>query len=163
MRPFALGHRLMLEQIENGFTSGIFPAFADLVSGAFICAHTWEENLKLNASTWRRWLRLKVWGVFAGKFDVPTAMLAFHGYVRDGDVFPETRDTPGEMRQLSAPRLARLYLFLRAHGFSESEAMNLPMNAANILYAAKAEQEGKIDLISDTFREMVRASQGRAA
>lgn len=162
MRPFSLGHRLMLEECDSSFVLGEFPTYADLVAGAFICAHTWRENQMLMRSSFRRWLRLRTWGLFAGRFDVPAALLAFHAYVRDGAEFPEVVEKPGEMKPLAMPHSARLYLFLRGHGFSEAEAMDMPLRAANVLYCAGAEQDGRLELVTDTFKEMVRRSQGVA-
>ena len=163
MRPFSLGHRLMLEQIESSFVCGTFPGYGDLIATAFICAHSWEENQKLMRSPLRRWLTLRVWGALAGKFNIPAAILALHAYVRDGSEFPEVQEKPGEMRQLAMPHAARLYLFLRRSGFGDVEAMNVPLAVANMLYAADAEQAGRMDFVTDTFKEMIRASQGGAA
>ena len=154
----------MLEQIESGFVGAAFPSYADLISSAFICAHSWKENQSLMRSPVRRWLLLKTWGLLAGRFNVPSAMVSLHSYIRDGDVFPEVQQkASNEMRQLAAPRLARLYLFLRSKGFSEAEAMDLPLNVANMLYCTDAEQVGRLDLVTDTFKEMVRLSQGGIA
>jgi len=164
MRPFGLGHRLLLEQIESGFVGQSFPTYADLISGAFICAHSWAENQLLLRSPFRRWLMLKTWGLLAGRFNVPAAMVSFHAYARDGDTFPEVQQKPSsEVRQLASPRLARLYLFLRSKGFSEQETMDMPLNVANLLYCTDAEQEGRLDLVTDTFKEMIRLSQGGLA
>lgn len=151
----------MLEEVGSSFASGTFPGYDDLVAGAFVCAHTWEENQMLLRSPFRRWLRLRTWGVFAGKFDVPAAVLAFHAYVRDGAEFPDVVSKPGEMKALAMPHLARLYLFLRGNGFSETEAMNMPLRVANLLYCAEAEQAGRLELVTDTFKEMVRRGQGQ--
>ena len=163
MRPFALGHRLLLEQIQSSFVCGTFPGYGDLISTAFICAHTWRENQKLMRSPLRRWFTLRIWGIFAGKFNIPVAILALHRYVKDGSDYPEVQEKPGDMKQLAMPHLARLYLFLRTHGFGEHEAMDMPLVAANILYCAEAEQAGRLDMVTDTFKDMVRASQGGGA
>lgn len=163
MLPFSLGHRILLEQIESSFVCGVFPSFDDLISSAFICAHTWEENQKMLRSPFRRLLTLKVWGWLAGKFNIPTAIMALHKYIQDGNEFPEVREKPGEMRMLAMPHLARLYLFLRSNGFSESETMNMPLLLANLLYCTDAEQDGRLEMITDVFKETIRRSQGAKA
>ncbi len=167
MKPYALCHSLILAQIDSAFTSNRFPIFEDLIAAAFVCAHSWEENNRLLRSHFRRWIRLKLWGAMAGKFNIAAATVSMLQYVSTGDVYPDTeppKDTES-MRELSAPHSARLYLFLRASGFSESEAWNMPLNAANWLHAAKAEEEGKITLMSSKrrkFLEIARQERLRA-
>ena len=169
MRPFALGHKLLLTQIDSAFvTRDRVPMFDDLIASAFICAHTWEENQKLIRSTFKRWLTLKVWGLLAGKFDIPQAQVDMMAYVLSGDDFPETEppDNDQSVRELAAPPSARVYVFLRGLGLTDSEAMNMPCTAANWMMAAKLEEDGKITLLSRrrrAFLEMARQENERAA
>lgn len=162
MRPFSVGHSLLLEQIESSFVCGTFPTYDDLVSTAFICAHDWRENKKLLRSPLRRWMTCWLWGKLAGNFDIAKAVIELHQYIQDGNEFPEVRKKDG-MRSLSMPHSARLYTFLRGLGMGEDESMNFPMRAANILYCAEQEQTGRLELLADSFKEMIRASQGGKA
>ena len=72
----------------------------------------------------------------------------------------DQQEHSGGMRELGAPESARLYLFLRSRGFVEQDALNLPLNAAQWLYAAEMEIEGKIDLVGPSLTEAIRRSQG---
>ncbi len=168
MKPYALGHSALLTSINSAFVCGQFPSFEELIAAAFICSHSWEENQKLLRSRFRRWLILKTWGLFAGKFDIPSATVSMLQYIQTGDTYPETEppERSETMRELSAPALARLYLFLRRSGFSESEAWNMPCNAVNWMHAACSEEDGKISLMSRkrrSFLEMARKEREAAA
>lgn len=168
MRPFSIGHRLILTQIDSAFVAGRVPLYEDLIASVFVCAWSWEENQRLAASPRRRWLHFKLWGLLAGRFDIPGAMLAFLNYIRTGDVFPETNspDSDSTTRELGSDQLARLYLFLRSSGFDDSSTWNMPINAANAMHAAKLEEDGKLSLIGPSRRallDLVRKQQGVAA
>lgn len=162
MQPFSLGHRLLLEQIGSAFAAlDRFPLFDDLIASAFICAHSWEENKRLRKSRFGRWMRLKIWGSLAGKFNIPLATIQFTQYAQDALRPPyDQQEHAGGMRELGAPESARLYLFLRGRGFSEAEAMDIPLTAAHWLYAAEMEIQGKIDLVGPTLCEAIRRAQG---
>lgn len=167
MKPYSLGHSVILSQIDSGFTAGRFPTFEDLIAAAFVCAHSWEENNRLLRSPFRRWLRLKLWGALAGRFDIVAATVSMLQYVTAGDVYPDTEPPkdPEAVRELAAPHSARIYLFLRSSGFSESAAWNMPCNVANWLHAARAEEDGKITLMSRqrrAFLEIARRERERA-
>lgn len=166
MRPFTLGHSALLHQIDSAFVNGTFPHFAELLAAALICAHTWEENRRMGRI--RRLLTMWVWGRLAGKFDVPNATIAMFQHIRSGDEYPETEppEKPEAVRELAAPPVTRIYTFLRASGFSESEAWNMPLNAANWMHASVMEEEGKITLLSSrrrAFLEMARRERELAA
>lgn len=160
LRPFSLGHKLLLQDMDSAFVTGRFPGHEDLIAAACVCAHTWEENLRLRESRLRRWLLLKTWGLLAGKFDIIAATATLLYYVRSSDYFPETEPPPrNSCRELSSPYEARLYLLLRGLGFSESEAMNMPLAAANLLYASEGETEGKIQLVHERTHAVIRAAK----
>lgn len=42
LRPFALGHALLLHRIESAFVLGGRPSFEDLALSVLICAHDWS-------------------------------------------------------------------------------------------------------------------------
>lgn len=152
MQPYSLGHHLLLSHFRSAFvTREGFPQFEDLIAGAFVCANTWEENQKLLRAPFRRWFTLKVWGLFAGKFDVARAIVALSRYIADGERYPVEIENPTSdqsSRQLYAPTSARLYRFLRASGFTETEAMNMPLPVAKFMDAATAEEAGTLEIQS---------------
>lgn len=141
--PFSLGHWLMLRATQSRYARGEFPLYEDLIAGAFICAHTWEENQKLLRSPLRRWLKLKLWGALAGKFDVVSAMLALSWHVKQGTQLPEQAKSKGiSVRYLISEWDTRLFSHLLSLGYSESEALNMPLMKANALFVAYLEESG---------------------
>lgn len=141
MIPFSLGHLLLLRRMRNRFVTGEIPVFEDLVSAAFICAHTWEENRKLWRSPLRRWLLLKTWGLLAGKFDILENIVAMKAYVSVSERTPEQRKGAGGSREIFAEWETRLFNFLLSIGYSESEALNLTLCRANLMFCAHLESE----------------------
>jgi hypothetical protein len=144
--PFSVGHELLLRKIGNAFVVGGFPTYEHLVSAAFICAHTWEENQKLLRSRARRWLTLRAWGMAAGKFDVAAQTVALFDYIRHAREIPETKPAKGSgVRHLVSEWDARLFAYLRLIGYSDSEILNMPLQRANLLFVAHLEEAGLME------------------
>lgn len=161
MRPYALAHRVWLAGFNSPFVVGGFPIFDDLLLGTIVCAQTWEENQKFFASRWRQWSTMKIWGLFNRRFDIPRSIVALKTYLDRSDVFPETEKGEGKTRELGTANSARLYAFLRSSGFSESEAWNMPLSVANILHAARLEEDGKLELVSGSRKALLDRLQKR--
>lgn len=159
MRPFSLGHHLLLEHERSPFViGGSFPSYADLIAAAFTCAHTWEENLALRRSPRRMKLRAWVWGRLAGNFDVAVEILHINQYIRDAEIIPEQRKSkPGTSRYLFSDWPTRLLAHLLSLGYSESEALNLPLAQANRLFVAHLEVNGMADFVSERDDPITRA------
>lgn len=141
MKPFSLGHSLLLWRIRNRFATRETPAFEDLVSAAFICAHSWEENQKLLRSPFRRWLTLKIWGLMAGKFDVAENIVSMQAYLNEANRIPEQRKGRGGTRELFADWYTRLFNYLRFIGYDDSQILNMPIARANLMFCAWLEHE----------------------
>lgn len=143
LQPFTFGHWLLLRATGSRFSTGEFPLYEDLIAGAFICAHTWEENQALLRSPLRRWLRLKVWGWLAGRFDVVKELVTLAAHVRDGAELPEqAKARGGGVRYLISEWDTRLFAHLLSLGYSESAALNMPLMKANKLFVAYLEESG---------------------
>lgn len=163
LNAYSLGHRLFLKHIDSAFVAGRFPTYEDLISAALICSNSWEENLSLFNFPLRLWIRLKIWGLLAGKFNVAMATIIFQDYVMQSDFFPEIEQPPANAcREISSPFEARLYLFLRRSGINESEAMNMPIGMANALFVTDAEDRDRLKLIADRTRDLIRAAKEMA-
>ena len=150
MQPYCLGHHLRLTAAESPFVTGKgFPGYEDLILAALICAHTWDEGEQLLRSRWRMWFTLKVWGFFAGNFDVLESLAAMAKHVRESLQIPETKtQKKGSVRHLFSDWETRLYTFLRSHGLSHVEAMNTPMTIANLMFCAHMEETGGMEFKS---------------
>jgi hypothetical protein len=161
LQPFSLGHLFILKELGNPviYHNG-FPTYEHLIAAAIVCAHTWEENQKLLRSRFRRWLIAKVWGLFAGKFDIAKETVRLKAYVINGMDFPEIKPPKrNSCRHLFSDDDTRLYSFLRLR-MTHSEAMNFPLRAANLMWSAHLEESGLLELKSqrdyDIEEKMIR-------
>jgi hypothetical protein len=162
LQPYALGHRVLLHAIGSGFVVGDrVPTFDDLISSVWICAHTWEENISLLRSPIRNWLHIKTWGLFKRRFDIVAEMATFARYIRESDTFPEV-DAPKDPVKLESAWTARLEVFLRSRGFTESEAMNMPIAKGGALYAADNEEQGRIKLMPEQTKTLIEMAKEMA-
>ena len=144
--PFSLGHLLILEHCGSGFVNEQDVTFCDLIEAAFVCAHTWEQNLSLARKPFRRWLRLKAWGIFAGKFNIAIAERAMRLHIETARSIPsQKRPQSGACRYLASEWTTRLYKFLRANGIAHSEALNMPLCIAQKMLVAELEETEKAE------------------
>lgn len=150
MLPYSFGHHLRLQSIASPFLFGGLPSYEDLIAAAFICAHTEEENVRLMRSRCRAWLYLKVWGLLAGKFDIIESMAAMSQHVRTATEIPATKTQRGaKVKTLFSSWETRLYSFLRSIGYGHTEAMNVPMQVAHLLFCANLEERGAVEFKTD--------------
>jgi hypothetical protein len=146
--PFSLGHLLMLHKLENRFVVGGFPHYEDLISAAFVCAHTWEENQRL-VNSWRaRWI-LWAWGKMAGRFEIPSQIITLHQAIRSAVEMPRQRKTSrGGTRGIISEWETRMFHQLRVLGYSDSEILNMPYARAQKLFIAHLEETDAMKFMS---------------
>lgn len=143
LQPYSLGHYFILRAMGNSFAVCGFPLYADLISAAFVCAHTWEENQKLLRSRWRRSMRLRVWGILAGKFNIIAQSAILFSHIYESSKLPETASNGG-VRHLLSEWHTRLFVYLRGIGYSDSQILNMPLATAQTLFIAYLEDEDKV-------------------
>lgn len=148
LKPFTLGHLLLLRRIRNSYVLGEYPQYQDLISAALICTHTWEENLKLLSSPLRRWLTMKLWGLLAGKFNVAVQTIVLLQHIQHGQEMADIKRTTGGVRYLVSEWETRLYAYLRTLHYTESEILNMPLRLANMLFVTHLEEDGLMDFRS---------------
>ncbi len=151
LRPYSLGHHIALHAYDSSFTQGR-PRFEDLVLGVFICSQTWA-GWEAWRSSWKLPIMFKIWGWFAGKFDVRAEGERFSAYITQSSETPEVA-IPAKGRALSAPWESRLTLFLIKHlRLTYEQAMDFPIALAWQHYTAHGELDGSITLLSDADKE----------
>jgi hypothetical protein len=162
LRPYSVGHEILLQRHENVFRSG---AAADdltirihLFMGVFLCCQTWAENM---AATQDDSIHKKIlkWQKRCGKFSLIEKSEVFAKYISAGwplmfasspvkQKHSRPTPTPG------APLLAMLQLFqLRRLGLSVNDAMDMPISNAWNLFLTHAEQEGAVRIYSQADKE----------
>lgn len=101
-------------------------------------------------NTWRAAFFCKIWRRCVGKkMDLGYELAKFKAYREHGSWFPDT-NIPDKLKDLATPWPIRLLaqLMERFH-MSEKEAMATPMRIATVLYCARAEMAGEIELFTE--------------
>jgi hypothetical protein len=141
LKPFSLGHLLLLRHLDSAFVTGGQKTYNDFLTAVFVCAHSWEENQKILRSRFRQWLQVKVWSAFAGNFNIPVQADILSNYIAAARETPEQRaGKPGATRYLVSEWEARIYKFLRWVGCSNIEALDMPLAVAQAMFIAELEE-----------------------
>ena len=184
LRPFSLGHLILLHRVDSAFVRGGTPDFEDLALSVYLCAHTYEDGLdalsdprvpgfmarwakRLTAPTWRH--RLPKWMPFA-KAPKPLDMDGhcdnFRQYLSDAFAQPTFSFDPNKTRSISAPGPAVLHsTLLFGTGLSESEILNRPYALSVYDWLTRKNMEGHIEFIDqeeiDKSMEVAKALHNR--
>lgn len=161
LRPYSIGHELLLRRLESPFISGGGVGIADLIHAVLICSLDYRHGLKaLECGTGTR-LFMRLWRVTIWTLNAPAEIQAFEDYREDGLWCPDLK-IPTVGRDINSPRLFRLMGSLMADfGFTEEAALNCPIAKANAYFCARGDENGTVDLFSprdqalfDKLREM---------
>lgn len=143
LRPFSLGHVLLLHRVKSAFLvpSEGAPSYSDLAISVLICAQTYEENLAtFNDPTlpdfmrkWHDritgadsiWCRLGLRNV--SHIDLSQKCAEFADYIRAGSKVPDYDFNPGDFQEMACPSVEIIKVTLmRDMHFSEREIMDRP-------------------------------------
>lgn len=140
--PLSIGQLLTLRFVGSSFL-GFEPKLADLPITAFICAHTWEENQKRLRSPRYSAAMMTLWGVMTRRHNKRENAEALHQYITAQMELPETKRARGGggVKYLLSEWEVRLFAHLRTLGYSDSEALNMPLARAHILFVAQLEKD----------------------
>jgi hypothetical protein len=142
MRPFSLGHYLLLSHERSPFVSdGALPLFGDLIYAAFVCRHGWRDNLALRRSRFGRLVILRTWGLLMRRFNIAEEIARMALYVRGAMEMPPVKETDNG-RYLFSDWSTRVFAHLLSLGYTEAQAMDTPLAVANRLFIAHIEQAG---------------------
>lgn len=128
LRPFSLGHHLMMATISLPFAENPHAECNDdqFLRAVFVCAHTYEETLEGHLSgEWagacEDWMRK----VRRSKQDIGAALDVFRLHLKDGYRHPPVwRHVSKDAVALTAPWEMVLKCRLVQAGFSQSEVLN---------------------------------------
>lgn len=161
LRPFCIGHAVLLQRLSNPFWVSGQADVDDLVMAAMICSGTYEDGLakitkgpgfitQCHLAGVRALLR-----VSPQRFNIRVGLMA--SYVRDAtsagpDVWEDAAEDP--RRSAGMQPLVSSYMALMRSGLSSTEAMNLPLGQALWLVVADACTHGRARVVSDNDRKM---------
>lgn len=154
LRPFSLGHLLILERIECGYITGEDPKFEDLILGVLFCSMTWEEGCALLddprfpkiVGRWSRKINRTWFGMFPRGFNIIEKARLFVEYLEAGMQRAKAFVKEGASDQaISSPPEQMMKVVLMAElGFTESEIMNRPLRLCWRDYITVAERSGRV-------------------
>lgn len=177
LRPFSLGHLILLQRLECAFVTGAEPTLNDLVCGVFVCAQTWEDNAAwLHTGTVRRefgplsWRESKDrfmarWQRKLGLFDFDGRSAAFGRYLHEGSAPPEYDFNPGNSQPVECPtaQIVKIHL-LRYTSLTESEILNRPWALCQWDYISLKALDGHVRFVShENLTEQRKAADAFAA
>jgi hypothetical protein len=174
LRPFALGHVLILHRFESPLVGDISTAIsADLLFAVFVCSRTYENALDaLNdprlfdwIADWSRKLcrpniQQRIGLAAPAAIDWPEKFKAFAQYMVEGSKYPafsvSMEQRPAEM-SIPLIQIVRCVLLSKT-SLTETEIMNRPWGQALTDYITIRAMEGAVqivdaDAIQDAFKQ----------
>ena len=172
LRPFSLGHLILLSHLGNRFVVGDgAPNLLDLIQGAFVCSRPFAQaQAAVRGPVFRKWLRrclVHLWGrqclVRIGflplySVSVPRMVQTFSDYVAAHCHGPEV--APNDARHMDRPQpgtpflqFVRVTLMARLN-YSRTEVMDVPWCEALHDVFAYWELDGRTHLVSDRDRDL---------
>jgi hypothetical protein len=164
LKPFSLGHRMLLLRKRSPFLLGDrHPTLDDLLLGVIVCAHDYDQaqaellkpHEEFNVDI-TRWLQLCE--KHDPGFDPAPIVLAFYDYLIDGSKRPQFKKVGRRRKGIEpgAPKVAQLLATLigKLH-FTRTEALNCPYGLAQWLYLTYWEGEGRIVIEDAHFQHSI--------
>ena len=162
LKPFTLGHQLLLEYFGSGFALGSdeSPTYEDLLISVFLCSYSYEDALKKLESRWLV-LQLKLWSWFCGNFDVGEAIEFFQRYIgahtKEPDFWVTQKSGPSHS---GIPFIQFLKVKLEQElGYTEQQALDTPYQIAVWNYLTFLEHKGVIRFFNSEDFDLLEASQ----
>lgn len=160
LKPFCIGHYLHMSRFNVAFVSDEDePAtFNDLVLGVLICSKTYEEFLEfLNQPDTEE--QITKWGQECQLFDMAEKVALFSKYIADGSVMPKFWEEESG-RPSGAHWTQSVKLILTSElGYTNSEAINLPLPQAFLDFFKFCEGKGTVRLLTEAEIEMIEAAK----
>jgi hypothetical protein len=151
LRPFSIGHALLLRRFEAEGAD-----VESLLFGVLVCARDYNGALDLLLSPRR--LALECWKLglrvrFSGT-SLFEAINMFRQYVKNGSDHVEFYDDGKERRRIAAPPVAIVKVFLqRELGLSENDALNMPLGKGISEMLIARAMAGDCELIDEQERQ----------
>lgn len=151
LKPFSIGHEILLQNQRNAFAVLDEKEFSELsaseqrlsvIRAILICCQTWEENKHPH-----KWMRLWSWRVKRENFEL--AIADFRNYRYSGSSFPRFSESAEkeEGRKLGGSMLASV---LKCVNFD----YDFPYGAALHIYFSHAEKTGGCSIENDAERQL---------
>jgi hypothetical protein len=127
LKPFSLGHYLLLARFNCAYVTGATPTLGDLVLGALVCSQTYADALDFLSGDWQQ--DVQKWDVKLTRQNVDwkSRVTLLADYIRAGMVTPAYSATEGGSSPSGAPWTELLRVGLLEMGLTEEEVLNRPL------------------------------------
>lgn len=147
LKPFCLGHYYTLRRFGCAFVSDdeTEATLDDLILAVLVCSQTWEGFFELmEASNFKE--QIKRWGEEIGlDFDIAEKVQLMNAYLEKAFRVPVVLFT-GDSKPSGAHWSMSLKSSLLQMGYTQSEAMNLPLSEAFAMFYKRAEDMGILEI-----------------
>lgn len=154
LRPFSLGHWLILQRADSPFVSGSTPEVVDVIFAVLVCSLTFEEAASaLDSEEFGK--QIVRWVKTLRKLNFIDKLHEFQRYWFYGNQIPSYSTTKEEMGEWSGtPWPQRLKIVLMSElGFSESDVLNRPLRMCWWDYLCFEERRGNVTVLSEDIQE----------
>ena len=160
LRPFSLGHYLLLTRLDCAFVSeDKEPLLGDLLLGLLVCGNTFEGAQEL-LRRGERGEDIKAWAENVGEFEADEKAKLFAEYINAALAMPKFWVKPGESsggEKAGAPWPQAMRVKLISEGgFTPTAVMNQPLGQTWWDYLTLNELKGALKINDDTTSELLR-------
>lgn len=164
LKPYSLGHQILLERVRSPILAGSAFTFGDLLVAVSICSRDFNGAVKWledGGTASLKWWGFKVWlGIHLGTANLARALQTFRTYLRNGSLCPTPLyDTNARVKRLEVPLAALALQSLVKGGFSLSDAYNVNYGLALWLYCIACATDGDAEIVGEEWRKEVNELQ----
>lgn len=154
LKPFSLGHLLLLQRIGNAFVTPNAPfTVGDLITGIVVCSRDYADAVKA-LDSWRASWHAKTlgWRVRLSGVALIDCVSAFRKYIEDGSKSPSYVPPKQSGKRIAAPlpMLVKVYLQSRLN-YTPEQALNAPWCSALHEYAISLAIDDRLELVDDDY------------
>lgn len=162
LKPFSLGHALLLQRIESPFSFDVKkgpPGRADVVAAAFICHQSWRDSARLlDTRRAKSFLWLKS---FLSKDRMMRDTVTMHEYI-EASVPHVDFWRKGETKTSGIGMVHALISAQRRHyGMDLEGALDVPVAVAQLDRVAFADDSGWIEIFNERDDALIEAAKRR--
>lgn len=160
LKPFCLGHFILMRRFQVAFASddSTNAELSDLIMACLICSRDYADFLTY-IDTPQFAEDVKSWGKQIGMgFELPERVQMFNSYMADAFAQP-TVIYEGEPSESGAHWSHVLKCSLVSMGYSEREALNMPLPQAFSDFYRHAESNGTVTIVTPEIAELIRQSE----
>lgn len=157
LRPYSLGHIILLHRVESAFVLGGGVHAEDLITSVFICSQTYEEALRaLDNPKLPKFMRR--WERRLGHFDFALKTKEFADYIQAHSQSPLFKYEVGKTKPNACPLVQSVKIALLSEtNLTETEILNRCWSLCLWDFITLLSRAGKVDIMEPSGVENAQA------